>query len=119
MNSRFLILLYVLISSGALVALRFGASGAPLIFLGLGRHRIEISAISLLGVAMYFISFPIYAFLISRYELGFIIPIATGCIYIVVFSASFFLFNETFNLIKISGIGLILLGVSLLSIAKS
>jgi multidrug transporter EmrE-like cation transporter len=70
------------------------------------------------GITLYGVSFMLYTFLISRYDLGYIIPLTTALVYIMIFTASFLLFKESFTLIKLLGIILILCGLALLNFKK-
>lgn len=70
------------------------------------------------GVSLYVISFVLYIHLISKNELGYIIPLTTALVYVLVFAASFFVFKESLTLTKIVGIGLILAGLTFLNLGR-
>jgi multidrug transporter EmrE-like cation transporter len=70
------------------------------------------------GIALYGTSFLLYTFLISKYDLGYIIPLTTAFVYVLIFFASFFIFKELFTVFKITGIFLILMGIVLLNLKK-
>jgi multidrug transporter EmrE-like cation transporter len=65
---------------------------------------------------LYGTSFVIYTFLIAKYDLGYIIPLTTAIVYVLIFIASFFIFNEVFTALKVIGIVLIVIGVALLNV---
>ena len=92
-------------------------AGAPV---GLVDHKLvfNLGFYTIGGVVLYGISFLLYVYLISKYDLGYIIPIATGLVYVLIFVASFVVFSEAFSMLKIFGIGLILIGLVLMNIAK-
>lgn len=111
-----LIIAYVLATSGGLILIKIGsASGAPFAII---EHSIKFnlnpSIIS--GIFLYGLSFVLYTYLISKYDLGFIIPLTTALVYSLVFLASFVIFHEAFTIIKIAAISLIIFGVILLNI---
>jgi len=83
-----------------------------------GYLKLNLSGVFILGILMFMISFFIYVYLISKNDLGYIVPILTAFVYISVFTASYFVFNEIFTPIKITAILLILMGVIVLSINK-
>ncbi len=116
--SKILIALYVLATSSALVVLKLGAKGgAPAEFIN-GHLHLNITPYTLLGIILYGTSFVLYTYLISRYDLGYIIPLTTGIVYGLIFVASFFIFNEAFTFFKSMGIILIVAGLVLLNFKK-
>lgn len=115
---KFIIFFYVLATSLALVVLKLGSkSGAPAQFID-GKLHFNITLYSILGIILYGISFLLYIYLISKYDLGYIIPLTTALVYILIFIASFFIFNEAFTLLKVAGIFLIVIGLVFLNIKK-
>jgi multidrug transporter EmrE-like cation transporter len=57
-------------------------------------------------------------YLLSKYDLGYIIPLTTALVYMIIFVASYLIFKETFTILKIVGITLIMVGLMLLNIKK-
>ena len=57
-------------------------------------------------------------YLISKFDLGYIIPLTTALVYVLIFFASFVIFKEAFTALKIVGIVLIVIGVLLLNLKK-
>ena len=116
--SRIIISLYVIATSLALVVLKLGSkSGAPAQITE-GKLSINITPYTVLGIFLYGISFLIYMYLISKFDLGYIIPLTTALVYILIFTASFIIFKEAFTTIKIIGILLIVLGLMFLNFKK-
>ena len=116
--SIFLIIAYVLSTSLGLVLLKLGtASGMPISFAE-NAIKFNFNLHSLIGLFLYGLSFILYIYLISKFDLGFIIPIAAAFVYILIFTASFFVFHEAFTVIKIIAISLIIFGVILLNFNK-
>ncbi len=114
--SKLIIGLYVVTASLALILIKLGSSdGAPLSF---EKQRIIFNLNPLIFMAgfLYIFSFMLYTYLISKYDLGYIIPLGTALVYILIFVSSFVIFNETFTVLKIAGISLIILGLILLNI---
>lgn len=115
---KILILLYVAMTASGLITLKLGsADGAPISFVD-GRLDFNLNFINILGVIMYGVSFLLYIYLISKNDLGYIIPVTTAMVYCVIFIASFVVFHESFTLIKIIGISMILIGVMLINANK-
>lgn len=115
---KILIALYVIATSSALIFLKLGSKDAAPLQMDSGRLLFNINIFVLLGGLLYALSFILYTYLISKYELGYIIPLVTALVYIVIFTASYFIFNEVFTLFKIMGIGLILAGIILLNVKR-
>jgi small multidrug resistance pump len=114
--SKIIIALYVLITSSALIALKYGAGkGLAVGILG-GKIHLNVNAYTISGTLLYGLSFMLYVYLISKYDLGYIIPLATAFVYILIFFASFVIFKEAFTAYKIAGIFLIVCGLILLNI---
>ena len=116
--SKIIIAIYILTTSMALVILKIGAKeGAPAEMIN-GKLNININTYTLVGMLLYGISFVVYTYLLSKFDLGYIIPLLAAFVYILIFVASYFIFNETFTVLKIGGIVLIISGLVLLNISK-
>lgn len=110
--------LYVLCTSAGLIFLKLGSNTGLPISLVNGRLASNMNILSLLGLALYATSFVLYVYLISKFQLGYIIPVTAALVYIIVFVASFFLFKEPFTPLKIAGIVLIVTGLALLNLGR-
>lgn len=116
--SKFIVSLFILVTSSALIVLKLGTkSGAPL-HLTDGRLHFNLNPVVGAGVILYGISFLLYIYLISKYDLGYIIPLTTAFVYLIIFSASYFIFNEVFTAMKIVGIAFIVVGLVFLNLQK-
>jgi drug/metabolite transporter (DMT)-like permease len=116
--SEIILAIYAATSSLALIFLKLGSkTGAPVSYID---HRLvfNLGFYVISGVFLYGVSFIIYTYLISKYDLGYIIPVATALVYILIFIASFIIFKESFTVAKIAGISMILIGAILLNINK-
>lgn len=116
--SLLLLIAYVLATSGGLILIKLGTvSGVPVSII---EHSLKFNMnLSILaGIFLYGLSFVLYIYLISKYDLGYIIPVTTALVYVLIFLASFFIFHEAFTIIKITAISLIIFGVILLNINK-
>ena len=116
---KFIIGAYVVATAGGLVLLKLGTSNTGLFSLIDGKMIFNINLLTVLGVLLYGISFIIYITLISRFSLGYIVPLTTALVYILVFFASFAVFKESFSLMKIVAIVFIIGGVILLNAESS
>lgn len=110
-----IILLYVAATVGGLVALKLGSANGSPITLKNKKVSYTLNRAIVLGIFMYIVSFLLYTYLIAKYDLGYIIPLAAAFVYITLFAASYFIFKETFTKNKLMGVALIVLGVLLLN----
>lgn len=92
-------------------------TGAPIELLN-GKLQLNINAYTVFGVMLYGFSFIVYMYLLSKYNLGYIIPLTTALVYIIIFSASYFIFHEVFTATKIFGIALIVIGLMFLNLKQ-
>jgi len=118
MLSNILLVVYGLVSTAGLVLLKLGSQdNAPVSFVD-GKLHLNLGLYVILGFVLYGLSFLVYTYLISKNDLGYIIPVSTALVYVGIFLASFFIFKEAFTALKIVGILLILGGVILLNTQK-
>lgn len=112
------IIAYALTTALALIFLKLGsANGAPVSLID-SKFHFNLGFYVVAGIILYGTSFLIYTFLISKYDLGYIIPLVTAVVYVLIFIASFIIFKEVFTAAKIVGICLILGGLVLLNLNK-
>ena len=107
---------YIVTTSLGLIILKLGAkAGAPVDFVN---HRLHfnVNAYTVAGTLLYGSSFLLYVYLISKNDLGYIIPMTSAFVYMVVFVASFLVFDESFSLPKILGISFIVGGLVLINL---
>lgn len=115
---KILTALYVLTTATALIVLKFGSKDGAFAQLTNGKLDLNINPFTVTGIVLYGISFLLYMYLISKFDLGYIIPLTTALVYILIFFASFVVFKEAFTAMKIAGIALIVIGVALLNLKK-
>lgn len=114
--SKLLLALYIITTSSALIILKLGTkSGVPVGFSD-GKLSFNINYLVLTGLFLYVFSFITYVYLISKYDLGYVIPLTAAFVYLIIFVASAVIFNEVFTVVKISGIALIVAGLVLLNL---
>lgn len=116
--ARIILALYVLATSMGLIVLKLGTeSGTPFSFSN-SRLHVNLNWQSVTGIALYGLSFLLYIYLISKNDLGYIIPLTTAFVYIVIFIASAVIFKEVFTITKIIGITLIVIGLIFLNLKR-
>lgn len=116
--SKIILSLYVLATSLALVVLKLGTKGGLPISYVNNKLVFNVNLQTVAGIVLYGISFATYVYLISKNDLGYIIPLAAAFVYILIFIASYFVFDEVFTATKIVGIALIIAGLIFLNLKK-
>ena len=116
MNSIIPTLIYVVTTAGGLILIKLGSQTGAIVEFISGKLAFNLTLLNILGIVLYGISFILYTFLIAKNNLGYIIPLTTGLVYIAIFIASFFIFKEPFSTVKLIAIFMILMGVALLNI---
>lgn len=112
------LIFYVLTTSAGLIVLKLSTSaGFPIAYVN-DKLQFNFNLLSVLGVFLYGVSFLLYFYLISKFDLGYIIPLTTALVYILIFIASFLIFHEVFTIAKIIGISLIIIGLIFLNTSK-
>jgi drug/metabolite transporter (DMT)-like permease len=116
--SNILLLLYVAATSLGLIFVKLGtADGMPIKFID-SKISFNLNFYAIAGILLYGASFLLYVYLISKNDLGYIIPLTTALVYIVIFVASYLIFHEVFTITKIIGIALIVAGLIFLNLQK-
>lgn len=116
--SKYIVALFVLVTSSALIVLKLGTKdGSPIHFVD-SKVQLNINPVVIGGIVLYGISFLLYIYLISKYPLGYIIPLTTAFVYLIIFTASYFIFDEVFTALKILGIALIIGGLVFLNLGS-
>lgn len=116
--SQLILAAYAVATSLALIFLKLGTQSGPPVTFSDNKLHFNLGFYVVSGIILYGISFIIYTYLISKYDLGYIIPIATALVYVLIFVASFIIFKEAFTMLKIIGIACILIGLILLNLSK-
>ena len=115
MLSSIALVSYVLSTALGLVFVKLGTGdGLPIRFVE-GKLSFNFNFYVIAGVLLYGTSFLLYVYLISKNDLGYIIPLTTALVYVLIFIASYFIFHEVFTGLKIVGVFLILVGIILLN----
>lgn len=113
-----LIIFYALATSAALLFIKFGTKGGSPISLMGGQLQFNFNIHVLAGLILFAISFALWIYLVSEYDLSYIVPISTALVYITIFLGAYFIFKEAFTAAKIAGIVLIFCGIVLLNLGS-
>lgn len=114
--AKIIIALYVFATSLGLVFIKLGSSTAAPFTIANSKLHFNLGWYNSIGIILYGVSFLLYTYLISKYDLGYILPLATAFVYMAIIVASYFIFHEVFTTAKIAGIVLILIGLVLINL---
>lgn len=113
-----LIAVYIILTIGGVVLFKLGTQKDFLVSIATGIFTLKISLISIIGLVCYLCSFFMYMFLISKFDLTYIVPVTTGIVQVATFVLAIIIFKESVTVSKVVATGLILIGVILLNIKK-
>lgn len=112
-----LCILYVVFSVSGLTLVKVGSEQSngnlviPII-------EMSVSKLTLVGLIFYAMSFCLYMGVISKFDLGIIIPILGGIINIAILGVSYFILKEHLTLNMIIGAIVITVGIVIMNINK-
>ncbi|WP_370831115.1 hypothetical protein [Clostridium sp.] len=113
-----LIGVYIILTISGVVLFKLGTQKDFLVSISTGVFTLKISLISIIGLVCYLCSFSMYMFLISKFDLTYIVPVTTGIVQVATFILATMIFKESVTVSKVVATGLILMGVILLNIKK-
>lgn len=113
-----LIAVYIILTIGGVVLFKLGTQKDFLVSIATGVFTFKISLLSIIGLVCYLCSFFMYMFLISKFDLTYIVPVTTGIVQVATFVLAIIIFKESVTVSKVVATGLILIGVILLNIKK-
>lgn len=118
MINYILIALYLIFSLAGVFLFKIGCQKEFLVSVSTGIFSLHISLLSILGLISYVCSFLMYMFLISKFDMTYIVPVTTGITYILTFIFAVIIFKEAITVNKVLGSILILLGVLIINFKK-
>ena len=80
-----------------------------------GILKILLNPWIILGLGMFGISFFFMAAALSRSDLALAYPMMSGLVYLILLFVGFFIFKEKITMMRIMGIGAILIGITMLT----
>lgn len=110
--------MYLLLSVTGVALFKLGSQKEMLISISNGVFNFKISLISILGLLCYVCSFLMYMFLISKFDMTYIVPITTGITQVLTFIVAVMIFKECLTITKVAGTIFILIGVVIINLKK-
>ncbi|MCX4374683.1 hypothetical protein [Thomasclavelia cocleata] len=108
---------YVVFSVLGLTLIKVGGSQEINSHLEIPIVNIAVSIWSFVGIICYAISFLLYLIVISKFNLGFIIPILGGVINIMILIVAYFILKEALTFHMLLGAVIIVIGIVIMNIS--
>lgn len=113
---KLFIIIYLALTVSGLTLVKLGSQGSPLLSKTGDRFVWNLGPLVILGLIAYGLSFLLFMWLVSRFQLSFLIPLTAALVQISIFIVAIILFKESLTLIKLLAFVLIVVGVVLLQI---
>lgn len=117
-GNMILIFCYMCFTVGGLVLFKLGSQKSLSVGVSNGTLNASINLYVILGMFLYVCSFLVYLFLVSKFDLSYIMPLSTGLVAVMTIVAATVIFHETLTIIKIVGICMVIGGTILINIKK-
>lgn len=111
-----LIGIYIILTISGVVLFKLGTQKDFLVSVSTGVFSLKISLLSIVGLVCYLCSFLMYMFLISKFDMSYIIPVTTGIVQVATFVLAILIFKESVTVSKVFATVLILIGVIIMNI---
>lgn len=109
-----LFFIYIIFSVGGLILFKIGSGGTKInLYKNFLNLNIDINM--LLGILCYGISFILWLFIVSKFNLSYIVPMSVGMVNILILFGSKYFLNESISFLKVLGILIILLGLFIIN----
>jgi drug/metabolite transporter (DMT)-like permease len=114
-----LAVIYLLTSTSGLLLFKMGNNHTKtMISFQNGAAQFNISYLTLVGMLCYITSFVIFLIIVAKYNLTYVVPILSGCLYILIFLGAVFILKEKVSLLAVAGSAITLAGMLMITIAK-
>ena len=108
--------IYLAFSVMGLTFMKLGANNTSLHSIEIPIVKMQLNWLAIIGYMCYACSFLIYTVVITKFDLGMIIPLLSGIVNVLVFIVAIIVFKESFTVYSVAGIILISAGVFLMNI---
>lgn len=112
------LLLYVCMSATGLTLIKIGTAKDTTLLLNTTGFTLKLNWILVLGLCIYVASFLMSIMVMKRMNLTIFYPLSAGLIYIIVSLAGFLVLKESFTIIQMIGMGIILLGIVVMNLGR-
>ena len=117
MTNIILFILYIILSALGLLFIKVGGEDL-LISINSGIFNIKINIKMLIGMVFYICSFFLFTYIMPKFNLTYIYPIASGILYIIIIITGVVVLKEKVTLYQALGMIIILAGLIVINIKK-
>ena len=114
----FTIILYAVISVAGLTLVKLGSNNPLSFSFGSSGFSFSLGWMTLLGLALYVVSFLMYMMLIAKNNLSYLTPVSTAIVYILTMLVAVVVLKEQMTLLQWGGWCLILIGALLMNLKR-
>lgn len=114
-----ILLIYVCLSATGLTMIKIGSSKDSTLLLDSAGFDLKLSWILVLGLCIYIVSFMMSIMVMKRMNLTVFYPVSAGLIYVLVSLAGFVVLKESFTILQLVGMGIILAGIIVMNIGRA
>lgn len=110
--------IYLCFSVSGLTFMKLGSLEGARELLTIPIINMKISGFSLVGYACYILSFLLYTYIVTKFDLGIIVPLLAGIVNVLVMIIAVLVFKEKFNIYSCIGVCMIIVGIFLINLKK-
>ena len=110
--------IYLCLSVSGLTFMKLGSLEGAKELLTIPIINMKISGLSLIGYTCYIFSFLLYTYIVTKFDLGIIVPLLAGIVNVLVMIVAVFVFKEKFNIYSCIGVCMIIVGIFLINLKK-
>lgn len=110
------ITIYLILTVSGLTLVKLGSHGSPLLSKSGEKLVWNVGPLVILGLMAYGLSFLLFMWLVSQYQLSILIPLTTALVQLIIFVIAVTVFREQFTLLKLVALALIVAGVVMLQV---
>lgn len=111
-------ILYIICTVLGLILYKYGTTKGFGFIIDKGNINIKINIISVLGLALYLISFILYILILPKYDITYILPIVSTATGILIFTSSIIFLKEPSSIIKWIGFVIMTIGVVIVNFSN-
>ena len=111
-----LIAIYLCLTIAGVILFKMGTQKDFVVSISAGVFNLKMSLLSILGLVCYLCSFLMYMFLISKFDISYIVPVTTGIVQVATFILAVLIFKEAVTTPKVAATILILIGIIIMNI---
>lgn len=118
MSKYILCVIYVIFSVSGLTFIKMGSNQEIQNQIYFPIINMSISILSIIGMVCYLISFLLYLGIISKFDLGIIIPLLGGIVNVLILVVSYTVLKERMTLNALAGATIVIVGIFVMNIRK-